>query len=467
MYHFRTVITLCLITLCSWSFAQSYTVTKNSITFNLEKVAGIGPSGNHNIGISSYDEIEEQEARAYPVMRNIPTGLSRGLSYYYLLDPFQFYYQNYRAGIYSKTFFLDQVGQYKWPLADTTSLSAKPVKCGIFVMAGYSADNELVYIADANNNGDLGDDVLRPAAKRFMNNRAAAAIPIDVEFSSGKLIKKEKLSVVIINDNDSQKEKTQTRILFGFPEFRYASFTYNGESYFICTDMPLGTPSISVIPDRPVFDRVPAESQLKLGQFIPVGNRDIKFTGYKEQGNKITFSGKDLRGFLTLAPKVGPQKKLTDTRINYTVASPVSSQAGFMAPTVKGYNINTMAQGDSLISTADLKGKYVFIDFWSSNCIPCIQEFPNLKAAYQKFGRKNFEIIGVLDERDPKITSKLISEGNMIWPTIKTSMKGTDVAGYNIYSYPTSYLLNPDGKVIAMNLRGEELMETLSALIKP
>jgi hypothetical protein len=94
-------------------------------------------------------------------------------------------------------------------------------------------------------------------------------------------------------------------------------------------------------------------------------------------------------------------------------------------------------------------------------------EFPYLREAYLKYGGKQLEIIGVLDERNKDVTAGLLKKHQVIWPNIKTDMKETDIKGYaNINSFPTSYLIDPGGVIIAVNLRGDELLNKLKMLMQ-
>jgi thiol-disulfide isomerase/thioredoxin len=118
----------------------------------------------------------------------------------------------------------------------------------------------------------------------------------------------------------------------------------------------------------------------------------------------------------------------------------------------------------STISLEKYSGKYVFLDFWGTFCGPCIVEFPNLLKAYETFDRSNFEIIGIVkDDTDGKI-KKFMKDRNVIWPNISMDAPKSDISGYKIGSYPTTYLIDPDGKIIATDLRGDDLIKKLELL---
>ncbi len=110
---------------------------------------------------------------------------------------------------------------------------------------------------------------------------------------------------------------------------------------------------------------------------------------------------------------------------------------------------------------------YVLIDFWASWCGPCMAEVPFLKEAYDRFHSKGFEIYGISLDRDQKAWLNAIDKHGMNW--IHVSLIGDEnnpvTRDYNVQYIPSNFLISPEGKIVAKNLRGEELIEKLEELL--
>jgi peroxiredoxin len=165
--------------------------------------------------------------------------------------------------------------------------------------------------------------------------------------------------------------------------------------------------------------------------------------------------------------KLSPEIKQTNLAKNVIrqILETKRTQVGIQATDFTQNDVNGKP-----VKLSDFKGKYVLLDFWASWCAPCRRENPNVKEAYAKYKSKGFEVLGVsLDKEEAKAAwLKAIADDKLTWTQVSDLRSWNNEAAvlYSVKAIPTNFLIDPQGKIIAKDLRGEELQLKLKEIFK-
>lgn len=149
-------------------------------------------------------------------------------------------------------------------------------------------------------------------------------------------------------------------------------------------------------------------------------------------------------------------------KIKKSIDALTSTKVGSLAPSFSAPDVN-----GKMVSLKESLGKITIVDFWASWCGPCRQENPNIVALYKEFHAKGLNIIGVSLDKEADKWKEAIAKDGLTWTEVSNLKFWQDPIAmqYNVKSIPATFLLDASGKIIAQDLRGEELKAKVTSLL--
>ena len=429
--------TTALIILCA-TFLSSYS-QGNIIELPLTLQNGYGPFASAVGGMSPFSENENNHREK---VKKGPVGLTDVKYGNIETNINQSFYQDYLLGNITKERYEEFQKSWNWA-PDTLNLSKAPIKTKIAFAYGKDSDGVTKMVVDANNNLDLSDDkIFTPfdlvSNGSFNKDSIAQAHSVHVSyeiFTNNKIVSVTTPLFVVYHSQIDM-------FMCNFPQ--YATTQYKGENIAVCSN---SFTNLS-------YDKAD----------ITLQNADLKKDGKAKEENVILKNEYiEIKGEIYKNLGVNTNKNvLILEKFDLLKTQLVSTQVGYKSYPFSGEEHFTK----SPISLESLKGKYVLLDFWAVWCSPCLQEFSNLKELYANVDTSKFEIIGIVGDSPIDELEKTVAQYQVTWPQILSDDTNGIKETYGVRSYPTSLLLNPEGIIIAKNLRGKGLTDRVLNLIE-
>ena len=194
-------------------------------------------------------------------------------------------------------------------------------------------------------------------------------------------------------------------------------------------------------------------------------NRDNFFGVVLMPNRAYELSGQEtLDEIAKFSPEMQQTKELTELKTS--AEQKLKTDVG--QPYIDIVQNNAEGEPVSLKSVIDNPAnKYTLVDFWASWCGPCMGEVPHLKQTYDKFHKKGFEIYGVSFDRDRDKWLAAVKDNGMEWIHVSELQRFDNQAAkdYAVQGIPSNFLIDAQGKIVARNLRGEDLYKKVEELL--
>lgn len=208
------------------------------------------------------------------------------------------------------------------------------------------------------------------------------------------------------------------------------------------------------------IDLIDQQSEAKSKEFIKQNPKSF-VSAYQIKELEYSNSGETLEAlFKGLDPSI--QKSALGIKLDETIAIKKKTSVGKL--------VMEFSQPDTLgkpVSVSSFKGKYVLLDFWASWCGPCRGENPNVLKAYNQFKDKGFTVFSVSIDENREKWLKAVKEDQLPWTQVSDlKRKNAAAEQFGIHAIPSNFLLDPNGNIVAVNLRGDALLKKLEEVIK-
>jgi len=313
---------------------------------------------------------------------------------------------------------------------DTAYLTEKPIKCAVNLACGEDENGDTWFVIDSDNDLNFENDSIFKFDKSFSflnmtpDDLTKNIRDITIERYVNSKMSSERIPLLILFD----EFLNETR--YSIPLHMATSLNINSKKYNL-------TVEFKDIDNSDLFIKS-----------NPLGVTNITCS----KGEIFEIEGKTFK-----YKDVNSMKRTLNLEILEDKSNLKSTQTGYNAIPFKGKDFKTGQE----YSLESYKGKYVLLDFWGTWCGVCLHEMPELQKAYATLDKNKFAILGIVrDNRDA--LAKYLKENNLAWPQILSDRENDIINDYNITSYPTTFLISPNGIMMGKDLKMAEIIKLIT-----
>ena len=418
----------------------------DTIRIKTERIKGYGPFERRTSFIQPLTE-DNPWNKATPNYNGLPDTLEFLMFATEQTDFLQYTYQSYYNNQINKEVFESCKSSWNW--SPTSSEYTKDIlKLNIGVVAGYDSLGDLKIKVDKNNNYDFSDDEYFTLPEKLPDQnwwgRYSDLLPFEVsyEYYDGSSIKKAKtwiyIDYFITMYNSAQERPYPIVLTFGFAEHHLGDFIINEIRYYAAVISDRATfrdnYKIKIWDENENSDSIYSQVEISRNGFVKIEDNYYRFYLVSANGSEITLIKDE------------------------SVLEKGGNQVGFKAINFIGKTLS-----GSIIELDKLKGKYVYLDFWGTWCSPCREEIPILKSIYSEYQNEDFALIGIANDNFETLKD-FVKKQEINWDQILQSEDKSIIADYGVTGYPTTFFIDPEGKIISKNIRAVELSEKLKEI---
>jgi len=313
---------------------------------------------------------------------------------------------------------------------DTAYLTEKPIKCAVNLACGEDENGDTWFVIDSDNNLDFENDSIFKFDKSisFLNmtpeDLAKNIRNVTIERYANSKMSSERIPLLILNDENLNE------ICYSIPLHMATTWIVNSKKYNLTVEFT---------------DRDESKLFIKTNPLGGINLTCMKGDFFDIEGKTFKFNGVNI-----LKRTLNLEEVIEKTKQN-------STQIGYMAIPIKGKDFTTGQE----YSLESFKGKYILLDFWGTWCGVCLHEMPELQKAYDTLDKNKFAILGIVRD-NPDALAKYLKEKNLAWPQILSNRENDIIKDYNITSYPTTFLISPNGIMMGKDLKMAEIIKLIS-----